>query len=209
MQDRLFPVIAVYSDPNIISDDEFISLEVIAERLRQSENKGMLGATITEEILKFSIFELQVIGGRLNREIDALPPHYRNKIRSYFRDQIFGAYHLLLSQYRSGVFSSMKTGIKDLEVFGLFCAMIPHGCSAWDEELWKNPGIWSPKNRLFYYLVSAFTMFVLDKPGHPVGMPFPGGQLVEKRGTEYYCPIRDKEKDIFFSICNFCPAKQS
>jgi uncharacterized protein (UPF0305 family) len=63
--------------------------------------------------------------------------------------------------------------------------------------------------RLFYYLISAFTMFVLDKPGHPVGMPFPGGFTVEQRGSDFYCLIRDKEKEVFYSICNFCPAKQT
>jgi uncharacterized protein (UPF0305 family) len=52
-------------------------------------------------------------------------------------------------------------------------------------------------------------MFVLDEPGHPVGMPFPGGFRVEQRGRDYYCLIRDKEKEVFSSICNFCPAKQT
>jgi uncharacterized protein (UPF0305 family) len=52
-------------------------------------------------------------------------------------------------------------------------------------------------------------MFVLDEPGHPVGMPFPGGFSVEQRGKDYYCLIRDKEKEVFYSICNFCPALQT
>jgi uncharacterized protein (UPF0305 family) len=57
--------------------------------------------------------------------------------------------------------------------------------------------------------MAAFTMSVLDEPGHPVGMPFPGGFSVEHRGSDYYCLIRDKEKEIFYSICNFCPAHQT
>jgi uncharacterized protein (UPF0305 family) len=40
-------------------------------------------------------------------------------------------------------------------------------------------------------------------------MPFPGGFSVEQRGGDYYCLIRDKEKEIFYSICNFCPAHQT
>jgi uncharacterized protein (UPF0305 family) len=51
-------------------------------------------------------------------------------------------------------------------------------------------------------------MFVLDQPGHPIGTPFPGGFTVRQQGDEFYCPIREKEKDIWYSICNFCPAKQ-
>jgi uncharacterized protein (UPF0305 family) len=61
----------------------------------------------------------------------------------------------------------------------------------------------------YYYLVSCFVMFVLEEPGHPIGMPFPGGFTVERRDDGYYCPIRDKEKDVPLAICNFCPAKQS
>jgi uncharacterized protein (UPF0305 family) len=29
------------------------------------------------------------------------------------------------------------------------------------------------------------------------------------RSDGYYCLIRDKEKDVFYSICNFCPATQA
>ena len=95
------------------------------------------------------------------------------------------------------------------ETFQKFCDMLPEGCFAWDDASERNPYFRNPKNRLFYYLVAAFTMFILEEPGHPVGMPFPGGFKVEQRGREYYCLIRDKEKEIFYSICNFCPALQS
>jgi uncharacterized protein (UPF0305 family) len=40
-------------------------------------------------------------------------------------------------------------------------------------------------------------------------MPFPGPFFVEEKNGIYFCPIRDKEKDVFYSICNFCPARQS
>ena len=170
--------------------------------------KGELGVIIAEAVLSYSVFELQVIGGRLNLEIEKLPSPYREKIRPFFRDQIFGAHHALLSQYRRGLFVNLEEPVKDISLFLSYCQMVPAGCTAWDEETWKNPDIWSPRNRLFYYLVAAFTMFIEDKPGHPVGMPFPGGLMVEKRGGDYMCPIRDKEKEVFFSICNFCPAKQ-
>jgi uncharacterized protein (UPF0305 family) len=86
--------------------------------------------------------------------------------------------------------------------------MLPDGCFSWNDSSERNPYFRNPKNRLFYYLMAAFTMFVLDEPGHPVGMPFPGGFFVEQRGLEYYCLIRDKEKEVFYSICNFCPAHQ-
>ncbi len=103
----------------------------------------------------------------------------------------------------------MTVPLRDPEVFRKFCEMIPEGCFSWNDSGERNPYFRNPKNRLFYYLIAAFTMFVLDEPGHPVGMPFPGGFTVEKRGRDYYCLIRDKEKDVFYSICNFCPARQT
>jgi uncharacterized protein (UPF0305 family) len=39
-------------------------------------------------------------------------------------------------------------------------------------------------------------MFVLEGPGHPVGMPFSGGFEVRHCSGAYFCPIRDKEKDV-------------
>lgn len=184
-------------------------IEIIAIRLSKATNKGELGIIISEEILNYSVFELQVIGGRLNLEIASLPSPYKKRVKPYFIEQVFGAYHELLRQYRSGTFQHLKNKIHDHDTFISYCQMIPEGCKAWDETTWKNPEIWNPRHRLFYYLIAAFTMFIMDKPGHPVGTPFPGGLTVEKKGNEYLCPIRDKEKDVFFSICNYCPAKQS
>jgi uncharacterized protein (UPF0305 family) len=87
--------------------------------------------------------------------------------------------------------------------------MLPLGCFSWNDQSEKNPHFRHPRNRLFYYLMAAFSMFVLDEPGHPVGMPFPGGFTVEKRADGFYCLIRDREKEVYYSICNFCPAKQT
>lgn len=209
------PLTKIYSHVSVVPvrpAETVPDMQIITEistRIMGASSKGELGIIISEEVLKYSVFELQVIGGRLNVEIQKLPSSYRSKVRSFFRDQIFGAHHSLLSKYRSGSFSSYHVPFRDHEEFISYCKMIPNGCTAWDEDMWKNPEIWSPRHRLFYYLIAVYTMFVEDLPGHPVGMPFPGGQIVEKRGREYYCPIRDKEKDVFFSICNFCPARQT
>ena len=192
-----------------MTDSERSKIKSIVAHMSVATNKSELGIIVAEEVLKYSVFELQVIGGRLNLEIERLPEPYRHKVRNYFREQIFGAHHVLLSRYRNGSFGKSTEPFQNRELFLSYCQMIPDGCTAWSEDMWKNPEIWSPKHRLFYYLIAAFTMFVEDLPGHPVGMPFPGGLTVEKRGKEYFCPIRDKEKDVFFSICNFCPAKQT
>jgi uncharacterized protein (UPF0305 family) len=185
------------------------TIRVIAVQLSTVRSKGELGIILADEIQTYSMFDLQIIGGRLNSEIEKLPSPYRESIRPYFREQLFGKHHQLLALHNKRAFDRMSAPIRDPEIFGNFCAMVPEGCFSWNDSSERNPYFRNPKNRLFYYLIAAFTMFVLDEPGHPVGMPFPGGFSVEQRGRDYYCLIRDKEKDVFYSICNFCPARQT
>jgi len=192
-----------------IAGDPGGAIRDIAARLAAARTRGELAGMVAQEISAYSLFDLQIIGGRLNSDIEKLPAPYREKVRPYFRRQLFGKHHELLTHARSGTFVRMSSPIRDRETFLSFCAMIPGGCFVQDDTSERNPYFRNPKNRLFYYLIAAFTMFVLEEPGHPVGMPFPGGFSVEQRGRDYYCLIRDKEKDVFWSICNFCPAHQS
>ena len=184
-------------------------VRAIASRLATANSKGTLGIILGEIVCQYTLADLQVIGGRLYADVVGLPSPYREQVRPYFIDQLFGAHHALVRNYRTGAFPSMTEPISDRETFLKFCAMIPEGCFAWDDRAERTRFRYSPKHRLFYYLMAAFTMFVLDRPGHPVGMPFPGGFAVEDRQGTYYCLIRDREKEVFFSICNFCPAKQT
>ena len=180
-----------------------------ALRIRSAPTRGELGTILAHEVQQYSLFDLQIIGGRLYNEIEKLPSPYREAIRPYFNKQLFGKHHELLTLHKRGAFGRMNTPLTDPETFQKFCDMLPEGCFAWNDASERNPYFRNPKNRLFYYLIAAFSMFVLDEPGHPVGMPFPGGFKVEQRGRDYYCLIRDKEKDLVHSICNFCPAKQT
>lgn len=181
----------------------------ISQRIRIARTRGELGTILVHEVQQYSLFDLQIIGGRLYNEIEKLPSPYREAIRPYFNKQLFGKHHELLALHRRGAFVAMNSPITDPETFQKFCDMLPEGCFAWNDASERNPYFRNPKNRFFYYLIAAFSMFVLDEPGHPVGMPFPGGFKVEQRGRDYYCLIRDKEKEVYSSICNYCPAKQT
>jgi hypothetical protein len=194
---------------NRIITDEREQVAVVARRLAAAITKGDLATVIADEAGRYSITDLQILGGRLFAEMTRLPSPYREQVWPFVTDQLFGAHHMLLLMYRSGRFHTLTEPITDSKTFHDFCAMIPEGCFAWDEHAERTPFPFSARHRLFYYLMAAFTMFVLDRPGHPVGMPFPGGFSVEDRNGTFYCLIRDREKEVFFSICNFCPAKQT
>jgi hypothetical protein len=188
---------------------EYTRICEASSRLGTVTTTGELGTLIAREISGYTLFDLQVIGGRLNREVDNLPSPYREQIRPYFIEQLFGMHHTLLLLHRTGAFRKMHSPVRDPATLRSYCEMIPPGCFSWDDGKEKGAFGYIPYHRLFYYLISGFTMFVLEKPGHPVGTPFPGGFKVEEKSGDFLCPIRDKEKDVFFSICNFCPATQS
>lgn len=191
------------------SSDDQEYVRSVARSLAAAKTRNELGECIARGVGDYSLADLQVLGGKLYTEVENLPEPYRSRVRPYFTEQIFGAHHQLLRMHRSGSLRGLASPIRDRETFDKFCAMIPEGCFAWDEHAERTPFVYSPKHRLFYYLMAAFTMFVLEKPGHPVGMPFPGGFTVEDRNGICYCLIRDREKEVFFSICNFCPAQQA
>ena len=193
-------------DAKRIPAEERIAAAV--SKMRAATTKGELAEVVASEISKFSLYELQVIGGRVRQEIDKLPSPYREKVRPYFQQQLFDIYNRLMSMQRSGEFSKMNGKVKDPALFGEYLDVIPEGCFKDAEHSGTDFDFGDPVKSFFYYLLCCFTMFVLDEPGHPVGTPFPGGFTVEKRSDGYYCPIRDKEEEVPFSICNFCPAKQ-
>lgn len=188
---------------------EYLAISEICVRLNGAKTRGELGILLAQEVSRYSIFDLQIIGGRFTREVDALPSPYREQIRPYLTEQLFGMHHILLQMYRNGNFRKMFATFPDNNQSLSYWEMVPQGCFSWDDEREKCSFGYSPYHRLFYYLISGFAMLVLDRPGHPVGTPFPGGFFVEQKGGEYCCPVRDKEKDVYFSICNYCPAKQS
>jgi len=181
----------------------------ISDTMKTFRRKGELGRFLAEELLNYHMYDLQVIAARARDEIDILPMPYREKFRPHAKEWFFGRYHRLILYYRQGEFEKNNEPITDLQTYLKFCDMIPNGCFDPDKE--KHRLVEekkAPYYDLFYYLLCAFAMFVTDEPGHPVGTPFPGGFEVTKNEDGYFCPIRDKEEEIFHSICNFCPAKQ-
>jgi uncharacterized protein (UPF0305 family) len=197
------------SDPAGCPIEEHTAIQTTCTRLAGSATKGELGRTIAGEVERFSVFDLQVICGRLLHDVERLPSPYREAVRPFFIEQMFGTHHRLLLMSRSGSFDTLKEPITDTVSFSEYLRMIPEACFCKEIQSEYIPDFNTPYQGLFYFLMAAFLMFVLDQPGHPVGMPFPGGFRVEDRGGEFFCPVRDKEKEVAHSICNFCPAKQS
>lgn len=191
------------------SIDDYREIREICERLGTSSTRAALARTIACEVGRYSVFDLQVICGRLHHEVDRLPSPYREAVRPFFIEQLFGAHHQLLLAAREGGFTRMEEPLADPGLFREYLEMIGEACFCREIQSDYIPDFNSPFQGLFYYLIAAFSMFVLGRPGHPPGMPFPGGFRVEDRSGTFYCPVRDKEREVKHSICNFCPALQS
>lgn len=195
--------------PTGFSIDDYTAIMTTCSRLLASATKGELARTIAREVERYSVFDLQVICGRLHHEVERLPSPYREAVRPFFIEQLFGTHHRLLQMFRCGYFDPLREPIADTALFSAYLHMVPEACFCREIQSDYIPEFNTPYQGLFYFLMAAFLMFVLDQPGHPVGMPFPGGFRVEDRCGVFYCPVRDKEKEVPYSICNFCPAKQS
>ncbi|MDD1713863.1 MAG: DUF2115 domain-containing protein [Methanoregulaceae archaeon] len=179
------------------------------DRLAKARTRRELGLLIAREMQAYSVFELQVISGKIHHEIDRLPSPYREAVRPYFLQQVFEPHHQALLLHRSAWSPFPDGPLEDPPLFREYLTMVPSGCFSRDLKSEYVPHLTNPAHTLFYYLVGAFTMFVLGLPGHPEGMPFPGGFRVERKDRKFYCPVRDKEKEVQGCLCNYCPALQS
>ena len=183
--------------------------ELIAEtsaELLAAESAKDAVPVIKKALEKYTIFDLQRIGGNIRREVEVLPEPYRSRYRPYSQD-LLTQYHAFLADVRSG--KAATGAILDRKLWNEFWGRAEE--SSFSEEVSKNApeaGLGNPAGKFFYRLVYGYAMLIAGLPGHPVGMPFPGGWKVLEEGGEILCPIRDKEKDLPQALCNYCPAIQ-
>src|SRR5512136_36221 len=173
-------------------------IAVLSARMRQAKSKEALAAAVADEIATYTLYDLLRLRAFVERDLRHVPPHYRSRLQPRMMDHLFGTHHAIILAHRRGRFEDLQDPPEGK--LAEFCDMLLGLPDREEGDL---------RLVLFYYLIAAFTIFVRELPGHPVGTPFPGGFIVEMRDGVYYCPVREKEEDVETSICPFCPAKQS
>lgn len=176
--------------------------EEIAGKCLNLESKktlGELGQAITEVVLSYSPRDLQQMRGNFSGKIHDLNPELRNKLEETITGHLHGTYQALRLMNQQGKFTRMGELLP--KYTGAYWKMVAARCSAGDAE--------KVRLRFLKFLLSGFCMFVQELPGHPVGMPFPGGDKVEVIDGTYYCPVREKANDVDSALCPFCPALQT
>ena len=174
-------------------------IATLSAQMRRAASKERLAIIIAEEVATYTLRDLLHLRASVERDLRHVPPHYRAKLQPRMMEHLFGTHHIIMVGHRRGRFGDLRGHLD--EKIGEFCDMLLDLPNREEER--------NIRLVLLYYLIAAFTIFVCELPGHPVGTPFPGGFLVEERGGTYYCPVREKEDDVETSICPYCPAEQS
>jgi len=175
------------------------AIRAACRRMQGAKTKGDLLRIIADEVAAFDLHDLEAMNVRFERKVSHLPEGYRDRLLESVREEIFMAHHRLILLSRNG---GRELNDPPNPALGAYCAMVAEACTVKAQEK-------DPKFLYLKYLLSGFTMFVLAEPAHPVGTPFPGGQIVDEWEGTYLCPVRDLADDVPFALCPYCPAVQS
>jgi len=134
-----------------------------------------------------------------SQKIRDISPAYRKTLEETITGYLHGTYQNVRLMNQQGVFSSMNERLPAHNP--AYWRMVSAHCATGNPE--------EDRIRFLKYLLSGFCMLVQGIPGHPVGMPFPGGDRVESIDGVYYCPVRTKANDVDAALCPFCPALQT
>ena len=167
--------------------------------LGSKKTRGELGQAIAEIVLSYSPRDLQQMRWNFAGKIQEINPQLRKKLEDTITGHLQGTYQALRLMNQQGNFSRM--GDLPAKDAGAYWKMVAAQCSTGDAE--------KVRLRFLKFLLSGFCMFVQGLPGHPVGMPFPGGDEVQMVDGISYCPVREKANDVDSALCPFCPALQT
>jgi uncharacterized protein (UPF0305 family) len=168
------------------------------EQLKSRKTRGELGKAIAKIILAYSPKDLQQLKWNFSEKIQNIDPAYKKRLEETITGHLHGTYQNVRLMDQQVTFSSYHEPVHDDAQ--AFWNMVALQCTKGDGEDWL---------RFLKFLLAGFCMFVQEMPGHPVGMPFPGGDKVAVIDGVYYCPVRTKANDVDAALCPFCPALQT
>ena len=152
---------------------------------------------VLKQVMKrYSVFDYMIVQGFIEQEIKYLPSPYKEDLRSKLNEQLFYTFKEICN---ANILQNESLNIEDYYYF------LEH----FQSVIKNSAGEIQMDFHIFYNLCAAYNLFITKTPVHPVGTPFPGGFRVEMKNEEYFCPVKDKQKDVFEALCKFCIAKQA
>jgi len=176
------------------------NITMVCTVLSGAKSKNQLIDVIGCEVGKYPLKTLRDMMENITEKTIHINEGYRRRLLKKLHEQIFDTHHTIKILKENRVYSDYRSA--PAKNSPLYWQMVLEACRA-------KASKGDPQLMFLKYLLAGFKMFVQEEPGHPVGTPFPGKHEVEKDYKTYYCPVRDKADDVLYSICPFCPAKQS
>jgi uncharacterized protein (UPF0305 family) len=168
-------------------------------RLGAKRTRGELGKAIASIVLTYSPRDLQQLRRNFSETIRDFIPEYRDTLEKAIAGHLYGTFQALRRMYELRTFDRMDEPLATIA--SGYWTMVAAQCSSGSEE--------QARLRFLKFLLEGFCMLVQGLPGHPVGMPFPGGDRVAVVDGMYWCPVREKANDVDSALCPFCPAVQT
>lgn len=150
-------------------------------------------------MLTYSPKDVQRLSANFSAKVRDFDPAYRKRLEETIRGHLEGTFQDVLLMNRQGTFATMKEPVRAGSAS--YWTMVASNCMTGDGD--------SDSLSFLKFLLAGFCMLVRDIPGHPVGMPFPGGGQVQQIAGAYYCPVRTKANDVDAALCPFCPALET
>ena len=167
--------------------------------LSSKKTRGELGTAVAAIVLSYLPRDMQQMGWNFSETIRDFPPEYRERLEETVIGHLHGTYQAIQRMHELRNFTRMREPLAPIAAD--FWKMVATQCASGDEE--------QVRARYLKFLLAGFCMFVQRLPGHPVGMPFPGGDRVAVIEGVYYCPVREKANDVDAALGPFCPALQT
>jgi uncharacterized protein (UPF0305 family) len=182
---------------NQYSDEK--SINETLTHLKLQKTRGDLGAAIAAVILSYSPRDLETMRWNFTGKIQSYNAELRKELEETVTTHLLGTYQQVRLMNQQGSFAIMTEPAP--EASPAYWEMVRTQCTGTGKK--------GSSLRFLKYLLSGFCMLVQQIPGHPVGMPFPGGDRVIQSEGAYYCPVRTKANDVDAALCPFCPAEQT
>ena len=59
----------------------------------------------------------------------------------------------------------------------------------------------------YVQIVSTYLTFIVKKPLHPPGIIFEGGHTIVCKDKRFYCPVKNKQLNVVWSLCKYCVSR--
>ncbi len=177
----------------------FKKLESVNELHESVHDQQTLLSKLNKELSAYTVFDLMKIQVQLEKECKYLPPKYKKVYREKMAEQLISNFKEILAKTHS------CNQILDKEQFIEFMESFQEILDNIDTKDTSQ----AHDMTVMYHLCALYNIFITQTPPHPEGTPFPGGFFVEKIGDDYYCPVKDKQKDNDEALCRFCVARQT